>query len=111
MPGRTQKAANPVGQALRMVALPARRNQTFLGAWRRGRGARKGTPAAITATAPGLACLMVARSEECAGKGMAAYRKRRIDRPLANLHRKAKSLGCQLIRPAAGQEVSWDGMG
>ena len=44
LPGRTPKAVNPVGQALRMAALSARRSQTFIGARHRGRLARKDSP-------------------------------------------------------------------
>ena len=65
-------------------------------------------PVAITATARELACLiytMVTRGEEYVEKGMETYVKQRINRTLANLHRKARALGCQLVQPAEDQEV------
>jgi len=102
LPGRTHKVVNPVGQALRMAAMSARRSQTFIGAKHRARLARKDTPVAITATARELACLIyliVTRGEQYVEKGMQAYEKRRIDRSLANLRRKARTLGYQLIPP------------
>lgn len=114
LPGRAQKAINPLGQALRMAAMSARKSQTFVGAKHRARLARKDTPVAITATARELACLiylMVTRGEEYVEKGMDAYEKRRIDRTLANLHRKARSLGYQLVQPAEDQEVPEEGVG
>ena len=113
LPGRAPKAVNPVGQALRMAAMSARRSQTFIGARHRGRLARKDSSVAITATARELACLiylMVTRGEEYVEKGMAAYEKRRIDRTLANLHRKARTLGYQLVQPAEDREVPQGGM-
>ena len=113
LPGRAPKAVNPVGQALRMAAMTARRSQTFIGARHRGRLARKDSPVAITATARELACLiylMVTRGEDYVEKGMEAYEKRRIDRTLSNLHRKARALGYQLVQPAEDQEVPKGGM-
>ena len=62
----------------------------------------KGHPVAITATARELACLiylMVTRGEDYVEKGMQAYEKRRIDRTLDNLRRKARTLGYQLVQP------------
>ena len=106
LPGRAHKAVNPVGQALRMAAMSARRSQTFIGARHRARLARKDAPVAITATARELACLiytMVTRGEAYVEKGMEAYEKRRVDRTLANLRRKARTLGYQLIQPAGDQ--------
>ena len=108
LPGRTHKVVNPVGQALRMAAMSARRSQTFIGAKHRARLARKDTPVAITATARELACLIyliVTRGEQYVEKGMQAYEKRRIDRSLANLRRKARTLGYQLIHPVHDKQA------
>ena len=107
LPGRAAKVVNPVGQALRMAAMAARRSQTFIGAKHRARLARKDTAVAITATARELACLiylMVTRGEEYVEKGMDAYEKRRIDRAFANLNRKARTLGYRLVQ-AVVEEV------
>ena len=113
LPGRSHKVVNPVGQALRMAAMSARRSQTFIGAKHRARLARKDAPVAITATARELACLiylMVTRGEAYVEKGMEAYEKRRMDRTISNLHRKARALGYQLVQPVEGQDVPNDGM-
>ena len=89
LPGRAPKVVNPVGQALRMAALGARRSQTFIGAKHRARLARKDRAIAITATACELACLiylMVTRGEEYVEKGMDAYpRDSRDQRPALRL--------------------------
>ena len=58
LPGKSPKAVNPVGQALRMAAMAARRSETFIGAKHRARLARMDTPVAIKATARELACLI-----------------------------------------------------
>ena len=76
LPGKSPKAINPVGQALKMAAMAARRSQTFIGAKHRARLARMDTPVAITSTARELACLiylMVTRGEEYVEKGIDAY--------------------------------------
>ena len=53
---------------------------------------------------------MVTRGEAYVEKGMEAHEKRRIDRTLSNLHRKARALGYQPVRPAEDQEVPQGGM-
>ena len=58
LPGKSPKAVNPVGQALRKAAMAARRSETFIGAKHRARFARMDTPVAIKATARELACLI-----------------------------------------------------
>ena len=63
LPGKSPKAVNPVGQALRMAAMAARRSETFIGAKHRARLARMDTPVAIKATARELACLIYRRPE------------------------------------------------
>ena len=108
LPGRAFKVVNPVGQALRMAAMGARRSQTFICARHRARLARKDTAVAITATAREPVCLiylMVTRGEEYVEKGMDAYEKRRIDRTFANLNRKAGTLGYRLVQAVVEEEV------
>ena len=58
LPGRSHKAVNRAGQALRMSAMSARNSQTFIGAKHRALLARMDTAIAITATARELACLI-----------------------------------------------------
>ncbi len=84
-----------------MAALTARKSQTFIGARHRGRLVRKDAQVAITATARELACLTctpVTRGEECVERGIEACEQRRVDRTVSNLGRRAKRLGCQLVR-------------
>ena len=99
--------ANPVGQALRMAAMAARRSQTFIGAKHRARLARMDTPVAIKATARELACLvylMVTEGQEYVEQGIDAYEKRRLNRKFAHLDRQAQKLGFQLIPKMQGEE-------
>ena len=100
LPGKSAKVINPVGQALKMAAMAARRSQTFIGAKHRARLARMDTPVAITATARELACLiylMVTRGEEYVERGIDAYERRRLNRKFAHLDRQAQKLGFQLV--------------
>lgn len=56
---------------------------------------------AVTATARELACLiytLVTRGEEYVERGIETYERRRVDRSVANLGRRAKQLGYQLVR-------------
>ena len=101
LPGRSHKAVNRVGQALRMSAMSARNSQTFIGAKHRARLARMDTAIAITATARELACLiylMVTQGEEYVEKGMEAYEERRQNRRYSRLDRQAQRLGYKLVR-------------
>ncbi len=101
LPGRPPKVVNRVAQALRMAAMSARRSQTFIGARHRARLARKDAPVAVTATARELACLvytLVTNGEEYVERGMDAYERRRVNRTVTNLGRRARQLGYQLVR-------------
>ena len=107
LPGKSPKAVNPVGQALRMAAMAARRSQTFIGAKHRARLARMDTPVAIKATARELACLvylMVTEGQEYVEQGIGAYEKRRLNRKFAHLDRQARKLGLQLVPKMQGEE-------
>ena len=99
-PSKSPKAVNPVGQALRMAAMAARRSETFIGAKHRARLAQMDTPVAIKATAHDLACLvylMVTEGQEYVEQGIDAYEKRRLSRKFAHLDRQARKLGLQLV--------------
>ena len=101
LPGRSHKAVNRVGQALRMSAMSARNSQTFIGTKHRALLARMDTAIAITATARELACLiylMVTQGEEYVEKGMEAYEQRRQNRRYSRLDRQAQRLGYKLVR-------------
>ena len=107
LPGTSVKAVNPVGQALRMAAMAARRSQTFIGAKHRARLARMVTPVAIKATARELACLvylMVTEGQEYVEQGIDAYEKRRLNRKFAHLDHQARKLGFQLVPKTQGEE-------
>ena len=101
-----------MAQALRMAAMSAGGSQTFIGARHRARPARKDAPVAVTATARGPACLvhtMVTRGEEHLERGMEEYGRRRVNRTFANLDRRARQLGYQLVSfpesPESGNAV------
>jgi len=88
---------------LRIAALTARRSPTYIGARHRGRLTRKDTPVAITATArelAGLIYLMVTRGEDYVERGVEAYEQQRRHRTVANLSRRAKQFGFDLVRSA-----------
>ena len=109
LPGRAPKVVNPVGQALRMAAVGARRSQSFVGARHRARLARKDAAVAVNATARELACLiylMVTRGQEYIEKGVEAWEKQRAERTHASLLRKARALGYVLSKPADGDTSS-----
>ena len=108
IPGKSPKAVNPVGQALRMAAMAARRSETFIGAKHRARLARMDTPVAIKATARELACLiylMVTEGQKYVEQGIDAYEKRRLNRKFAHLDRQARKLGLQLVPAPQNDET------
>ena len=101
-----QKAVNPVGQALRMAAMAARRSETFIGA--KHRAVEMDTPVAIKATARELACLiylMVTEGQKYVEQGIDAYEKRRLNRKFAHLDRQARKLGLQLVPAPQNDET------
>ena len=105
------KAINPLGPALRTAAMTARRGQAVVGDMLRARcpqgcARREHRDHARMAC---LICLKVTRGEEYIEVGMDACQKRRTDRIRANLHRKARSLGCPPVQPAEDREVPEDG--
>ncbi len=107
LPGKSRKVVNPVGQALRMAAMAARRSETFIGAKHRARLARMDTPIAIKATARDLACLvyiMVTQGQEYVEQGIDAYERRRLNRKFAHLDRQARKLGLQLVQAPQKEE-------
>ena len=104
---------NEVAPALRMAAL---RSQAFIRARHRGRLARKDAPVAITATARELACLTctpvtrggVTQGEEYVERGIETCDRRRVERTVSNLGRRAKQFGCQLARMAEDTDATID---
>ena len=107
LPDRPPKAANPVGQALRMAAMAARRSRTIIGAKHCARLSRMDTPVAIKATARELACLiylMVTEGQDYVERGIDTYEKRRLNRRFAHLDGQGQKLGFQLIPKTLGEE-------
>ncbi|MDE0112966.1 MAG: hypothetical protein OXN84_11870, partial [Albidovulum sp.] len=102
-PGRSRKVA----QALRMVAVTARRSRIFIDATYRAVLARMGKPVATTATARELGLLiylMATRGGEYVERGMQAFERIRATRTVANLNRGVKRHGYLLVRIAEGGE-------
>lgn len=98
--GQTRLSSNRVKQALKMAAANLIRSQSALGAYYRRLCARMDKPRAITAAAHKLArliYLMLTRGEEYVDRGQAYYEERHRQRVVASLHRKAASLGLQLV--------------
>lgn len=101
--GRKHKVFNRAGQALRQAASTARRSESFIGASHRARLARMDTGKAVKATAHQLARLiyaMLTKGQPYVEQGMEAFEKRREDRQLRALHRKASSFGLSLVEAA-----------
>jgi transposase len=96
LPGRSPKRTNPLGQALRLAAVSARHNNSFIGAAHRSRLARLDKGRAIKATAHQLARLiyaMVTRGEAYVEKGIETFEHERRVKQLTALRRNAKRLG------------------
>jgi transposase len=103
---RTRRSSSRAAALLRLAATTLGRSDTALGAFYRRLAARIGKQKAVTATARKIAVLfynslrfgMVYRDP-----GAAAYDERHRSRILANLQRRARSLGYQLeLMPAEG---------
>lgn len=101
--GRKHKVFNRAGQALRQAASTARRSESFIGATHRARLARMDTGKAVKATAHQLARLiyaMMTKGQPYVEQGMDEFEKRRKDRQLRALQRKASSFGLALVEAA-----------
>ncbi len=95
-----------------MAAMSVGGIQTSIGARHRTRLARKDAPVAATTTVREFACLvptMVTRGYGYVDRGMETYARRRVNRTVTNLGRRAIQLGCQLVRisesPLSGNGV------
>lgn len=97
--GRSPKRVNAVGQALRLAAVTARSNKTFIGASHRARLMRLDKGRAIKATAHQLARLiyaMVTRGEAYVERGIESFEQERRERRIRALKRNARALGFEL---------------
>ncbi len=103
---RTRRSGSRAAALLRLAAVTVGRTQTALGAFYRRLSARVGKAKAVTATARKIAVLfynMLRHGMEYADPGASYYEDRYRARVLANLRRRAKSLGCVLHEmPAPG---------
>jgi len=103
LPGKTPKAFNRAGQALRQAAWNARNSDSFIGASHRARLARMDTAKAVKATAHQLARLvyaMLTQGQPYVEQGIDAFEARRQARQLRALQRKAARFGLALVDAA-----------
>ncbi len=103
---RTRRSDNRAAALLRLAAVTVGRTQTALGAFYRRLSARIGKAKAVTATARKIATLFyntLRHGRDYADPGASYYEERYRARVLANLQRRAKSLGYLLQEaPASG---------
>ena len=100
LPGKTPKAFNRAGQALRQAAWNARNSDSFIGASHRARLARMDSAKAIKATAHQLARLiyvMLTQGQPYVEQGIDAFEARSQARQLRALQRKAARFGLALV--------------
>ncbi len=105
---RTKPCSNKAATALRVGVQTLYRSQSALGAFLRRKKAQLGPPAAITAAAHKLARIiysLLKNGGEYRDGGAEAYEAQYRERLLKSLERKAKYLGCQLIRTATELSV------
>ena len=93
---RTRRSGNRAASLLRLAAVTVGRTDTALGAFYRRLSARVGKAKAVTATARKIAVLFynaLRHGMDYADPGASYYEERYQQRVLANLQRRAKSLG------------------
>jgi transposase len=107
---KTGRSSSRAASLLRLAAVTVGRTSTALGAFYRRLGARIGKSKAVTATARKIAILFyntLRYGMEYADPGASYYEERYKRRVLANLRRRAKSLGFTLTEdPATSDGVS-----
>jgi transposase len=106
---RTLPSANRAAKLLRLTAVTLRRSNTALGAFYRRLAARIGKPKAVTATARKLAILLYrVLTGQLQPQVLDAqhYEEQQRDRAVRSLHRRAKSLGFQLIETKPAEALS-----
>jgi transposase len=97
---KSRKSKNRVANALRMAAESLSRSDSYLGARYRHLRARLGGKKAVKATARYLACLvyrLLTKGQAYVDRGAAHFERKRTDREMVALKRKAAELGMQLI--------------
>lgn len=106
---RTRKSSSRAAALLRLAATTIGRSDTALGAFYRRMSSRIGKQKAVTATARKIAVLFynaVRFGMAYHDPGAAAYEERHRTRVLANLQRRAKTLGFELAPLPAAEAVS-----
>jgi len=101
---RTNPSRNRAAAAFRQAAVSVERSDSELGAFYRRMKAKKGPAAATTATAHKIARIyysLVKYGGEYAEHGARAYEERERARVVANLRKRAKGLGYELVEQAA----------
>ena len=97
---KTKPSANRAAYAFRLAAYSLQRSKSAIGAFLRRKKAQKGAPKAITATAHKIARIfynMLKYGTEYVDLGQEYYEQRYQDRVVANLKRKAKQFGFELV--------------
>jgi len=97
---RREYRTNRAGNAFRMAAESLVRSQSYLGARYRYLRAKLGGLKAVKAMARVLACVyyrLVTKGQLWIDRGTVEFERRRQQRDLATLQRKARSLGMQLV--------------
>ena len=106
---RTRRSSSRAAALLRLAATTIGRSDTALGAFYRRLSSRIGKQKAVTATARKIAVLFynaVRFGMSYHDPGAAAYEERHRTRVLANLQRRAKTLGFELAPIPAPEAVS-----
>jgi transposase len=101
---QTNPSRNRAAGAFRQAAVSVKARQSELGAFKRRKRAQKGPASAATATAHKIARLyysLVKNGTEYQEQGARAYEERERARIVANLKKRAKTLGFELIAKAA----------
>jgi transposase len=101
---RTKPSRNRAAAAFRQAAVSVKGSQSQLGAFYRRKRAQKGPASAATATAHKIARLyysLVKNGTEYEEQGARAYEERRRERIVANLKKRAKTLGFELVAKTA----------
>jgi transposase len=101
---RTNPSSNRAAAAFRQAAVSVERSQSELGAFYRRKRSQKGPASAATATAHKIARLyysLVKNGTEYQEQGARAYEERERERIVANLKKRARSFGLELVAKGA----------
>ncbi len=97
---KTKTCANRAAEAFRIAAYSLTKSKSALGAYYRRKRSQLGPPKAITATAHKIARLvyfLIKCGAEYVDPGQDYYEEKYHDRIIKNLHKKAKSLGYEMV--------------